>query len=343
MNIIREGNMHNHTIEFAFQVFQILMTTDEKHPLNAKQIMKRLKEYYNTDCNDRRKIYDVENLLMNMGFPIEKSERKNDGVYMSGTISLAEIKMLLDMLEQSKLLTEKSKNSLIAKLYDWMPEEYRRILRRMPRVRARYTTKDDSIRNYIDDLLISVHEQKQVDFLYLAYDLEMQPFFKHQMKYYHISPYMVYFSFDTCYLIGAENEPDEGIDKLKHFRLDRICNLSRTNRNNIRLDHYCNNPIVDLTDYVYRSINHYSGKEVRLKLEVPYSERAMYIIRDMCGTDYVCQKYNDNMAIISFRIRTGPTLIGWLMQNARLFKAVGPEEVVEAVKEEYRYGSRLYG
>ena len=185
-------------------------------------------------------------------------------------------------------------------------------------------------------------DKRQVDFHYLAFDIEMHPIFKHNMKWYRISPYYVYHANDTCYLIGAELEPDEGIDKVKHFRLDRICNLLPTDRECVDIQRYYKDPSAGLSEYIHQCIDHYGGEEVELELEVPYSENAMYIIRDMCGTDYTCHKTGPNLAKISFRVRTGPPLIGWIMQNAHFFKVIGPPSVVEEIRAEYRFGYEAY-
>lgn len=337
-----EGCTHYSKVRLVYQVFRILMTTDEKHPLNAKQIQERLKEYYNLDDVGRRQIYEVQNLLEDSGVPIARCERKNDGVYLKGTISLCEIKMLTDVLMQSKLFTKDAKSGYLKRLYDFMPEEYRKILVHMPDVCAVYHSKDEAVIRYIDILIRSIYAGHQVEFNYVAHDIEMGLVLKHNMKRYRISPYMLYFSDNTCYLIGAEYEPDEGIDKPKHFRLDRIYSLEATDRPNIDIHKHFPDPSAGLTEYVRKSIDHYGDKEVLLQLDVHYSEKAMYIIRDKCGDDFWCRKLSDDHAIISFHVRTGPTLTGWLMQNAGFFKAIGPENVLNDVRAAYELVRRAY-
>lgn len=333
-----KGSTHDSKIEFTYQVLQILRATDEKHPLNAKQVKHRLEEHYGIFSVGRRRIYAAQNLLIGMGYPIIKCENMKLGVYMEGAMTLSEWKMLLDVVQQSKLYTESARKAVLKKLYDGMPPEQRKILISMPELKAKYNARDEGIWNYIDILLKCIHRRKRVTFLYQAYEIDMSPKFKHHMKYYRISPYNVCFSHNTCYLIGSEREPDEGIDQMKHFRLDRICNLSEDEGKYIGFEEYYGRPATDISDYVYRCIDHYGGDEVILRLDVAYSEKAMYIIRDMCGDEYDIQRLEEKHAIISFRIRTGPPLIGWLMQNARLFTVVGPDSVVDAVREEYRYG-----
>lgn len=337
-----KGSMHDSKIELTYQVLQILMATDEKHPLNARQVEHRLNEYYGTGPVDRRRIYDAQNLLIGMGYPIVKCENMKLGVYMEGTMTLFEMKMLLDVVQQSKLLTQGTRSAIIKKLYDGMPPEQRKILISMPDIKAKYNTKDEGIPSYIDILLKCIYNRRRVTFLYQAYDLDMSPKLKHNMKHYHISPYYLYFSDNTCYFIGAEREPDEGINQIKHFRLDRVCCLTEDEGDYVDIKEYYDVPASGIGDYVHRCIDHYGGDEVMLKLDVTYSEKAMYIIRDMCGDEYRYERISENRAYISFRIRTGPPLIGWIMQNARLFTAIEPDCVLKKVREEYQYGYEKY-
>jgi len=340
---VLEGKMHSSRIALTYQVFQILATTDEKHPLNAVQIMEKLNDWYRIDCKDRRVVYNAENLLEEMGYPIIRCNAKQSGVYMLGANTLWETKMRIDSIGQSKLLSRKAKKEMLDKLYESMPEEYRRILKSMVTVKAKYQPVSDSFTTYIDTIIRCIYENKQVDFQYVAYTIEMEPYFKHHMKMYRISPYMVYFSGDTCYLIGSEYDPDEGIDIIKHFRVDRIFNLSKTDQGCRDIRHYYPiNPTDGLSEYVSRSIDHYGNEEVILELDVCYSTEAMYIIRDKCGEEFRCHRLSDDRAIISFRVRTGPTLIGWIMQNARLFKVVGPQKVVDEVRRTFEYGYMHY-
>lgn len=69
--------------EKLIRVLQIMQTTDEKTPLNATQIVKRLDTEYELEGVERRSIYRDIALLQDCGYDIVQTEDKRSGWYMN--------------------------------------------------------------------------------------------------------------------------------------------------------------------------------------------------------------------------------------------------------------------
>lgn len=92
--------------EKLIRVLQIMQTTDEKTPLNATQIVKRLDTEYELEGVERRSIYRDIALLQDCGYDIVQTEDKRSGWYMN-THAFADwqIKIMIDAVQQARCVS----------------------------------------------------------------------------------------------------------------------------------------------------------------------------------------------------------------------------------------------
>lgn len=93
--------------------YQILMEeSDEKHPINAVEMTKRLKN--RGIPAERKTIYKDMDILMEAGVDVIKGE---DGYYIGTRVfELAELKLLVDAVGASKFISQKKTKELVGKI-----------------------------------------------------------------------------------------------------------------------------------------------------------------------------------------------------------------------------------
>ena len=90
--------------------------TDEEHCMSAQQLIEELAKY---DIRaERKSIYDDMNQLIDFGYEIILvKSRINGGYYLaSREFELAELKLLVEVVQSSKFITLKKSRELIGKI-----------------------------------------------------------------------------------------------------------------------------------------------------------------------------------------------------------------------------------
>ena len=98
------------------RLMQILMEkTDDQHTITVPQIIEEL-SYYGISA-ERKSIYDDLELLEQYGLDIKRSRSQTFNFYIGERdFQLAELKLLVDLVQSSKFITRKKSTELISKL-----------------------------------------------------------------------------------------------------------------------------------------------------------------------------------------------------------------------------------
>lgn len=104
-------------------LYQLLLKhSDEEYPLSTKQITEKMKEYYNIHMYRTTVPKDIE-LLRAAGFDIVGVRRRAGEYHLADRqFSLPELKLLIDVVQSSKFITEKKSKSLIGELISFTSE-----------------------------------------------------------------------------------------------------------------------------------------------------------------------------------------------------------------------------
>ncbi|MDE5932053.1 MAG: WYL domain-containing protein, partial [Lachnospiraceae bacterium] len=126
--------------------------TDEEHYMSAGALIEELAKY---DIKaERKSIYDDMNQLMDFGYDIILvKSRVNGGYYLAGRdFELAELKLLVEVVQSSKFLTQKKSKELIGKIEKLASKWDAKQLQRQVYVANRIKTANESIYYIVDDI-----------------------------------------------------------------------------------------------------------------------------------------------------------------------------------------------
>ena len=148
------------------RVYRILCEeTDEKHPMNARQIIEQLEE--DGISAERKSIYsDIDNLI-EAGVDIVKATDQRAGYFIgSNVFELSELKLLVDAVSASKFITEKRSKELVNKLGTLTSAYGKKQLTRNVHLSNRAKSENESA-FYITDLIYpAIMENRKISFIY---------------------------------------------------------------------------------------------------------------------------------------------------------------------------------
>ena len=177
---------------------------------------------------ERKSVYDDIQTLNEMPdtpFEIVQQRGRGGGYYMVDTpFELAELKLLVDAVESSHLITEKKSAALIEKLGHLTSRHNAAILNRPIYMDGTAKPDNEAVYYAIDAIQTAIHEQRAISFQYFEYTPKKEKVLKHKGYRYGFSPYTLIWNRDFYYAVGWS----EKHGKLAQFRVDRMTAIQET-------------------------------------------------------------------------------------------------------------------
>ena len=304
---------------------KFLKDTDEEHGITMQDILSYL------DSNDikaeRKSIYDDIETLRFYGFDIimEKKDRKAYYKLASRDFELAELKVLVDLVQVSKFLTPNKTNQLIKKL-EALTSKYEAVeLQRQVHVINRVKNPNEKIYLLVDKLHDAIHKSVQVEFQYANWNLKKELMPKHDGKTYKVSPWALTWDDENYYLIGYDEEET----KIKHFRVDKIQSLEVKEEERHGKELF---EKFDPATYSKKTFGMYGGDEKRVKLKVDNS--LVGVIIDRFGTDIMIIPDNaGDCFTVNVDVAISNQFIGWLIGLGDGVEVMAPESLRSDIKD----------
>lgn len=167
---------------------------------------------------ERKSIYDDIARLMDFGYDIVHVKNKaGSGYYMgSREFELPELKLLVDVVQASRFITQRKSRELIQKLEQFVSAKEATQLQRQVYVAGRVKTENESIYYNVDFIHRAIQENRQISFQYMEWTLDRRLVPVESGERYVISPWARPGD-ENYYLIGY----DAAADQLKHYRVDK--------------------------------------------------------------------------------------------------------------------------
>ena len=233
-----------------------LEQTDEDHPANAADISAYLEKWEISE--DRRTIYTDVALLADFGLDIEKAQsgRGGGGWYLaSRRYELAELKLLADAVQASKVITEKKTRELIAKLEKETSQAHAEELHREVFVRRDRKSGNETIFYNIDAIHEAIRRNCQIQFRYGFINVKKHLVMRKDGAIYQLSPWALAWQEENYYLIAYDAEEE----KIKHFRVDKMMRTKVVaDEERLGGDRFQQ---FDLGDYLGKTFSMFSGKD----------------------------------------------------------------------------------
>lgn len=301
-------------------LLQILQEyTDSEHLLSTQELIDALERY---DIHaERKSIYDDIACLNEMGYEIISApSRVGGGYYLaSRDLELAELKLLVDVVQSSRFLSEKKSRSLIGKLEKMASKYEAQQLQRQVYVAGRVRTGNESIFYNVDTIHRGIQENKQITFHYLDWNIHKE-LVKRQRGEKQVSPYMLIWKDENYYLVAYDAA--DGV--MKHYRVDkmektRLTNLPREGREQFEQ--------LDVTTHYNQMFGMYNGEQETVTLEFP--ERLLGTMLDRFGKDAAVRGMTDGQVRIRVQVALSGQFYGWLAGIGSDLRIVAPDKAVE--------------
>jgi len=318
-----------------YRLAQIMMKkTDEEHYITMPEIMAALGEYEITA--DRKSIYnDLRDLEM---FGIEVEGEKEGGGYhyhvVNRPFELPELKLLVDAIQSSKFITEKKSNSLIRKLETMVSEYDAQKLQRQVYVSGRIKAMNESIYYTVDTIHNAISENRKIKFQYFQWNVKKEPELRHGGAWYQISPWGLSWDDENYYLVGFDSEAA----RIKHFRVDKMLRIELSDETREGREYFTK---LDMADYARKSFGMFGGEEQTVKLLVDNSLAG--VIVDRFGKDVMMIPADAEHFTVNVDVHVSRQFLGWVFSLGENVKVIGPDEVVDRMKEEIQRLIRQYG
>lgn len=300
----------------------LLKNSDENHPVTVAQILDHLAA--NDIEAERKSIYTDLRLLGDYGMDINMVRTKNVGYYVaSREFELPELKLLVDSVQSSKFITTKKTLSLIKKLEALTSTYEGSSLQRQVFVHNRVKTMNESVFYNVDAVSNAINEDKAIQFRYYKYKLDKDREFRHDGRYYEISPFALVWDDENYYMMGY----DAQADKMKHFRVDKMTSIRITDKTREGKSVFAG---TDMSTYNTMVFGMYGGKPEKVTLR--FEASLIDPVIDRFGKDIIIIDENNGWFNICVNAQISPQFYAWVFGFGTQCEIVAPDYVKDEMR-----------
>lgn len=303
-------------------IAQYLMeNTDENHAVSTPQLIEYLKSQ--GIKAERKSIYNDIDTLNDFGMDIIRSEEHRGGYMLaSRPFELAEVKLLVDLVQSSKFITEKKSRELIAKLETLASKYDAKAMRRQVEIIGRSKTQNETIYYNVDMVHTAISRNVKIRFHYFDWDVNKKMQLRHDGAWYEVSPWRLTWDDENYYLIAF----DEEANFMKHYRVDKMLDVALMEDVRMGKEIF---EAIDMAEFSKKTFGMFAGEEKTVRLRV---ENAMVgVIVDTFGTEVSIRPDGNDHVIARMDVAVSSQFFGWLAGLGARVEIISPDEV----REEY--------
>ena len=286
--------------------------TDENHLLNVPQLVELLEQQ--GILAERKSIYSDIDTLCALGYDIQLRRGRGGGYWMaSRAFELSELKLLVDAVQASKVISARTSKKLIRKLEALCSEYEGTQLQRQVYVDGRPKADSRTLLYSIDALHTAISAGRLVQFRY-----------KNNSTW-TVSPWQLAWEGGCYYLIAYQDEKEPvGI---RHYRVDKMSGvrvLDEPRRGKAEFADF------DLPAYLKKHFSMYGGPEARVTLRCAAGlEDAM---RERFGASPLFLPEEDGHFHFDVPICVSEPFYGWVAGFGGKVEITAPEQVRAGMK-----------
>ncbi len=298
--------------------------TDDLHALTMDEILQKLSEY---GVNaDRRTMYrDFEELRI-FGMDIIKEKRERNCFYhlASREFELPEVKLLVDAVQASRFITNTKSRVLIRKLESLASRYEAGQLHRQVIITGRVKSMNESIYYNVDKIHEAINAGKKIRYKYAQWDLQKRLVPRHDGAWYVISPWALMWDNQQYYMVGY----DSAEEKLKHYRVDKMQNISLTGENREGREAFRE---MNIPRYANSLFKMFGGEEKNVILEA--GNNMVGVVLDRFGRETPLEAVDEEHFRAEVCVAVSAQFLGWVASMDGLVWIAGPEEVKDQMRE----------
>ncbi len=298
----------------------LCLQTDENHPATVSDITAYLKGKGIQAV--RQTVYADLNALAGAGFDIVVTRSTQNQYFIGNRVfEFPELKMLVDAVASSKVISSRKTEELIQKLCCLASTYQAEQLRKPAALTSRVKPRNEKVYYIIDSIQSAILENRQIQFQYYEYTQEKQKVLKHGGYQYILDPYALEWKNDHYYLIGYSHK-HQGI---AHFRVDRIAGTKALETRFIPPEGF------DTAAYTNRIVDMFaSGRFVHVELLC--DNDLMQVIIDKYGENTPTCSYDKEHFVAEIEVDPSGNFFGWIFKFMGKIKVLSPRECVEEMR-----------
>ncbi len=317
-----------------FTLLEILHSeTDDEHFLSLVDIQKKLAE--RNIKVERKTLYKDIEALREYGYDIIMSHDGRHRLYHfgAGKFEIAELKLLVDLIQSSKFITKKKSVQLIKKIESMTSKYEANQLKRQVFIAGRVKTENESIYYNVDILNEAINQNCMIEFQYFQWDENKQRILRHDGKVYKVSPWMLLWDNENYYLIAFDEEYGE----IRHYRVDKILNISILPLPRKGKEKFNE---IDLGAYANSKFGMFSGKKE--KVEIQFHKSLSGVMIDRFGTKIAICHESGDYYYTEVEVSISDQFLGWILALGNEVKITGPDNVVDQMRNLLEERAELY-
>lgn len=296
--------------------------TDETHDATTPQLIDHLAA--NGIKAERKSIYSDIQTLVDFGYDIVRGPGPHDGYQLlSRDFELAEVKLLVDLVQSSKFITTRKSRELISKLQHFVSENDARKLQRQVVVTDRNKTLNENIYYSVDVIYSAIANNRQIHFQYFDWDVHKQMIPRKDGAIYEVSPWLLTWDDENYYLVAY----DSAAACMKHYRVDKMLHIELSESPRAGRDLF---EQIDVASYSKKTFGMFAGEEETIQLLCDNS--LIGVIVDRFGSDVALRPYDDTHALARMNIAVSPQFFGWLAGLSGRVTIHSPQSVADSYK-----------
>ena len=297
----------------------LLRKTDEEHPMSTKELIRELeKEGIKAE---RKSIYSDIEALEGLGLEVIKIPGRSNQYYVAEReFELPELKLLVDVVQAARFITEKKARELIKKLEKQTSEYAAKQLTRNVVIANRSKTSNENIYYNVDVIHRAIAENQQIQFYYYEWNVEKKFVPRKNGERYQVSPWALIWDDENYYLMAY----DEKVELMKHYRVDKMKSIECVEEGRLGKDVMKN---FDMGAFSKTTFGMYAGEEAIVSLWCKSS--MVGVIIDRFGKDIMMKPLDNGNFEARIPVKVSSQFFGWLTALGTNVKVIGPERVKE--------------
>jgi len=293
--------------------------SDGEHTLSVSDLQKKLEE--RGISATRQTIYADIYDLQSLGYGVICQRGAMNRYYLSEReFNLAELKLMVDAVQSAKFIPGGDASRLIDKISSLTSVYRAGKLKRQIYLLDRAAVADRAIFDRIDDIHEAIADKALIKFRYFDRNEKKELIARHNGEFYTVSPVTLIWDDENYYLVAFDEK--EGV--IKHFRVDKIGDLSITDK---KAPLHPEIEKLDLSSYSKQVFGMYGGRRELVTLECVNSLSGVMI--DRFGKDVTFFRKDDRRFTLTVGVNISPNFYSWIAAFGDKIKITAPESVLD--------------
>lgn len=295
--------------------------TDEAHAVTVSEMIEYLKSKGIPSV--RQTVYTDLEALDTAGIDIVQIKSTQNRYFIGSRIfEYPELKMLVDAVASSKVISAKKSQALIQKLGQLTSIQQAEQLQRLASLSSRVKPHNEKVYYIIDSIQTAILDQHQISFQYYEYTPEKKKILKHDGYRYILDPYALEWKNDHYYLIGYSHK-HKGI---AHFRVDRLTSVEPLDSK------FQPMPDFDVAAYTNKMVDMFAAEHAE-QVKLLCSNELMRVIIDHYGEDIEISPYDDTHFTVIIEVNPSGTFYGWVFKFMGKIRILSPQSCVDKMQD----------